>query len=513
MIETRTTFAHLLLAAVVMAAASVPGTAEEAAVAEGRAAPAEVQAVAERLPADRSTRHRLALDGRVLEFTATAGTVSLEAGDGREEADITFVAYTVDGAEAGARPVTFAVNGGPGAASAYLQIGAMGPWVLPTDGEGVVPSRDVELAPNPETWLDFTDLVFVDPVGTGYSRLVEPDDDLRDRYLSIDGDVEALCDFILRWLTASGRIGSPKFFVGESYGGFRGPLVAEKLQTDHGVGLNGIVLVSPVLDFGWWLQPDHAPLPKASLLPSLAAAAMEARGAFDAATQRAAEDYAAGEYLTDLMRGYGDAAAVARMVGRVADLTGLDPQAVEHVAARIDSGDFAREVRRDDGRVISVYDATVAHDAPTPGDGRGPRADPVLDALTAPLTGAMIAHYRETLGWRPDRRYRLLNGGVSRAWDWGGGRGQPEAFSALQRVLALDPEFRVLVAHGYTDLVTPYFGTQLLLRQLPSGPDGRVRQANYRGGHMFYLREDSRRRLREDARALYGEETGQGNRI
>ena len=138
-----------------------------------------------------------------------------------------------------------------------------------------MPSQPVELVPNPDTWLDFTDLVFVDPVGTGFSRLVEPTDALRDRYLSVEGDIEALADFVLTWLTENGRSGSPKFFLGESYGGFRGPLLAERLQTEEGVGLDGLVLVSPVLDFGWWLQPDHAPLPKVALLPSLAAAAME----------------------------------------------------------------------------------------------------------------------------------------------------------------------------------------------------------------------------------------------
>src|SRR5690606_36303156 len=222
-----------------------------------------------------------------------------------------------------ARPVSFAVNGRPGAASAYLHIGALGPWRLPMGEARIVPWQPVGLAPNAETWLDFTDLVFIDPVGTGFSRLVDPDDRLRERYLSIDGDIDALADFILRWLAENGRFASPKYFVCESYGGFRGPLIAEKLQTDHGVALAGMVLLSPVLDFGWWRQPDHAPLPRVSLLPSLAAAGMEKRGDFSPEALQAAEDYAAGDYAADLLRGLQDEAAVARVVARVADLTGL----------------------------------------------------------------------------------------------------------------------------------------------------------------------------------------------
>ena len=207
------------------------------------------------------------------------------------------------------------------------------------------------------------------------------------------------------------------------------------------------------------------------------------------------------------LRGRADEDATARMVERVSELTGLDPLVVERAAGRIDSEAFARETLRADGRLISPYDATVASADPPPQGRRAP--DPVLDAMTAPLTSAMIAHYRDTLGWLPDRRYILLNGGASRAWDWGDGRGQPEAVGALERVLALDPEFRLLVAHGYTDLVTPYFASELILRQLPAfGPDGRVRQRNYRGGHMFYLREQSRRALREDAMALYAGQAG-----
>jgi carboxypeptidase C (cathepsin A) len=504
--------AALALAAALLAIpAAPPGLAEET-----RSAPVPVEdgpgqagAVADRLPEPRTTRHELALPDRALAFEATAGSLALTDAEGRPEAEIGFVAYTLAGAEPGSRPVTFAVNGGPGAASAYLHLGVLGPWLLPMDAESIVPSQAVGLSGNPETWLDFTDLVFVDPVGTGFSRLIEADDRLRRRYLSIDGDIEALAEFVRRWLTENGRTGSPKYFVGESYGGFRGPLLAESLQTEQGIALDGMVLVSPVLDFGWWEQPGYAPLPQVSLLPSLAAAAMEESGAFSEEELRAAEEYAAGDYAADLLRGLGDPAAVERLVGRVTALTGLDRALVERAAGRIDRSTFAREILRDEGRLASPYDTGISTADPEPGEAMPRAADPVLDAMTAPLTSAMLAHYRETLDWLPDRRYRLLNGGLARAWDWGGGRGQPEAVGALRRALALDPELRVLVVHGLTDLVTPYFASELILRQLPAlGAEDRVRTANYRGGHMFYLRPESRRAFREDAAALYAAGAG-----
>ena len=243
------------------AAASPPPTAQEEG---GRHAAAEAEA--RRLPADVSTRHSLDLGDRTLAFTATAGSIALTSPAGSPEADIAFIAYTRDDGDKsdgdpGARPVTFAINGGPGASSAYLDIGVLGPWILPIDGTRIVPSAQLALTPNPDTWLDFTDLVFIDPVGTGFSRLVEPDDALRGRYLSVDGDVAAISDFISRWLAANGRSASPKFFVGESYGGFRGPLVAEHLQTEEGVALSGMTLISPVLDFGWWNQSEDTPRP------------------------------------------------------------------------------------------------------------------------------------------------------------------------------------------------------------------------------------------------------------
>jgi carboxypeptidase C (cathepsin A) len=506
----------LLLASALVAPAFAQGEGEVAADTEaaadleaagdGEGAAAEVAAGdEERLPAASTTRHSLDLGDRVIDFSATAGALTLTSGAGRAEADIGFVGYLLDGPAEGDRPVTFAVNGGPGAASAYLHLGVLGPWRLPVGVESIVPSQPVGLVPNAETWLDFTDLVFIDPVGTGFSRLVEPDDRLRNRYLSVEGDIEALADAVYRWLAQNGRMVSPKYFVGESYGGFRGPLLAEKLLREYGLALNGLTLLSPVLDFGWRDGGPHHPLPRVSLLPSLAAAAMETVGALDEAALTEVEAYAAGDFLADLLRGLGDEAAVARLTARLAEITGLSPEVVGRFAGRLEMQDFVREIGREDGRVASLYDTGVMALDPTPERSFSRALDPVLDALTAPLTSAALAHYGAALEWLPERRYQLLNRGVSRAWRWGEGRGQPEAVSDLRRVMALDPGFRVLVAHGYTDLVTPYFESALILRQIPDfGPGERLRQATYPGGHMFYTRDDSRRAFWDDARWLYG---------
>jgi carboxypeptidase C (cathepsin A) len=423
------------------------------------------------------------------------------------QAEIGFVAYTLDGAEPGSRPVTFAVNGGPGAASAYLHLGVLGPWRLPLDGPSISPSTPPALVPNAETWLDFTDLVFIDPVGAGYSRGVGSEEDIRNRYYAVDGDIDTLAAVVARWLRTNDRMASPKFFAGESYGGFRGPLLAEKLQEDIGVAFSGLVLISPVLDFSWLSQPSHAPWLHVARLPSLAAACLERKGPLARPALSEAEAYAAGDYLTDLMRGQQDPAAVQRLGARVADFVCLDPTLVRRLGGRIDMATFQREFLRGAGRVVSAYDTGVTGQDPDPTAAVSRFEDPGLTALTAPLTSAIVGHLSGPLNWKAlDQRYNLLNGGVNGAWRWSRGRGQPESLSNLRGALALDGKLRVLVVHGFTDLVTPYFASQILLNQLPAfGPGKRVELAVYPGGHMFYFRDDSRAAFRADALRMYRE--------
>src|SRR5213078_22435 len=228
------------------------------------------------LPPDPTTKQTLALPGRTLDFTATAGSIRIFDDKGEPQADIAYNSYQLDSADRASRPVTFLFNGGPGASSAWLQFGDAGPWRLSISGDGAVSSASPDLVPNAETWLDFTDLVFIDPVGTGYSRFVASGEDVRKRFFSVDGDVSSIAVTIRRWLEKSDRLLSPKFVVGESYGGIRGPKIVRELQTQQGVGVKGLILVSPILDFREF--SGSSMLQYVWSLPTMAAVAREAKG-------------------------------------------------------------------------------------------------------------------------------------------------------------------------------------------------------------------------------------------
>jgi carboxypeptidase C (cathepsin A) len=450
--------------------------------------------------ADRTTTHSLALPSRTLDFAATVSTIRLANPAGAVQAEIVTTAFQLSGAAPGTRPVTFAVNGGPGASSAWLNLGAIGPWRVKLGG--ALPSTRPGTVDNMETWLDFTDLVFLDPPGTGFSRATGGDEARRGMQ-SVDGDIRTLASVIHRWLQAQGRLASPKFIAGESYGGFRGPKLARALLDQQGVGISGLVLVSPVLDFNGRDAPWD-PMRWVGRLPSLAAAA---RGAAGRAELRDVEDYAAGDYLVDLVRGEHDAIATERLSRRVAELTGLDPALVRRRAGKPDLGAFLRD--RDPGRVGSPYDATVTAADPFPSAANDNSPDPILDGLRGPLTGAMLDIYRNRLDWQPEgapaRQYFLLNDAIAREWDYGHDGNRPEALTELRQFLALDASARVLVAHGLTDLVTPYFASKLLLDQVPETvPPDRLQLRAYGGGHMFYSQDASRAALHEDAGALVG---------
>src|SRR5579883_2733620 len=368
-------------------------------------------AEAKRLPADATSAHTLNLSGRVLNFKASVNVIRLADEKGAPQADIVTTAYELDGVDPRSRPVTFVFNGGPGAASAWLQFGAVGPWRLPMNG--LRASSPPALLDNDDTWLDFTDLVFIDPPATGYSKVVATNEDARKRFWTIDGDIEALAAAIRRWLVARDRSQSPKFILGESYGGFRGPRLAEELATKQGVGVNGLVLLSPVLDFH-----SNDILSVMTRLPSYAAAFRERKGIVTRADVADAEQYARGDYLLDLLRGPNDKAAVARIVERVSELTGLDPDLVRRLGGRVGKTAFQREFDRSQGKVTAFYDATIATYDPSPTSYFDNWPDPVTDGFIAPFTSAATDLYNGRLNWKTDDRYELLNSAVSRAWNW-----------------------------------------------------------------------------------------------
>ena len=466
----------------------------------GRAA-APAAAELHKLPPDSTTKQTLALPGRTLAFSATAGSIRLFDGKGEPQADIAYTAYQLDGADPATRPVTFLFNGGPGAASAYLQLGAVGPWRLAINGDAGIPSASPDLQPNAETWLDFTDLVFIDPVGTGYSRFVATGDDVRKRFFSIDGDVNAMALSIRRWLEKSGRLLSPKFVAGESYGGIRGPKIVRNLQLEQGVGVKGLILVSPVLDFREFTGSSL--LQYVASLPTMAAVARETRGAVTRADMADVENYARGDFLLDLVKGEADTAATNRLADKVAALTGIDQALSRRLAGRFDAIEFRREFDRKNGKVTGRYDASVRGIDPFPDSSFSHFSDPSGDALLAPLTSAAVDLITRKLNWRPDGSYHLLNGEVEKSWDFGHGINPPESISDLRQILALDPKLKLWVGHGLFDLATPYFGSKIEIDQLPAfaAPD-RVKLVVYPGGHMFYSRDASRQAFRTEVEAL-----------
>jgi carboxypeptidase C (cathepsin A) len=485
------------------ASAATSSTQRSGAGAARASTPPASQAAAEqhKLPADSTTKQTLALAGRTLAFTATAGSIRLFDDKGEPQADIAYTSYQLDGTDRATRPVTFVFNGGPGSASAWLQFGNNGPWRLAINADAVTPSAEPELTPNADTWLDFTDLVFIDPVGTGYSRFVATSEDVRKRFFSIDGDVASIAVVIRRWLEKYDRLLSPKYVAGESYGGIRGPKLVRNLQVQQGVGVRGLILISPVLDFRD--RSGSSILQYVASLPTYAAVAREAKGPVTRDDLADVENYARGDFLSDLIKGQADVEATKRLADKVAQLTGIDQAVSRRLAGRFDIAEFRREFDRRDGKVTGRYDASVLGIDPYPDSSFFHFDDQSGDALSAPITSAAVDLTTRKLNWRPDGSYELGNPTVERAWDFGRGLSPAESVTELRQILALDPKLKVLVAHGLFDLATPYFGSKILLDQLPAfATPPRVKLVVFPGGHMFYARDASRKAFRTEAEAL-----------
>ncbi|WP_050402867.1 S10 family peptidase [Bradyrhizobium embrapense] len=454
-----------------------------------------------RLPPDSTTKQSVALPGRTLNFSATAGSIRVFDDKGEPLADIAYTSYQLDGAEKASRPVTFLFNGGPGSASAWLQFGNVGPWRLPFDGDGAVSSASPELQPNADTWLDFTDLIFIDPVGTGYSRFVTTSEEARKRFFTVDGDANSVALVIRRWLEKHDRLTSPKYVAGESYGGIRGPKVVRNLQMQQGVGVRGLILISPVLDFRDYTGSSI--LQYVASLPTMTAVARQAKAPVTREDLADVESYARGDFLLDLVKGQADAEATARLADKVASLTGIDPAVSRRLAGRFDIGEFRREFDRKNGKVTGRYDASIEGFDPYPDSSSFRFNDPSGDPLMAPLTSAAVDLTTRGLNWRPDGSYHLLSESVNKGWEFGHGISPPESVTQLRQMLALDPKLKLLIGHGLFDLATPYFASKIILDQLPAfaGPS-RTRLVVYPGGHMFYSRDGSRQAFRKEVEAL-----------
>jgi carboxypeptidase C (cathepsin A) len=450
------------------------------------------------LPGDSVTEHSLDLPSGKLAYAATAGTFALFDQSGERSAQVFYTAFVAKSANAVARPVTFAFNGGPGAASAFLNLGLVGPRIAQFGPDGHDGSK-VRLTDNPDTWLPFTDLVLIDPVGTGWSRAAKPDG--ARGFWAVHSDAESMAKVIALYVAKNGRASSPKFILGESYGGFRAAKVARLLQSEQGIVASGILMLSPMLEGGFQFGGDRFALGAALQLPSLAAAELEREGVFSKEALAAAEHFALTDYLTTLAGPPPQGEAAKRFYARVAKMTGLPVEAIAQSNGFIRDA-YVKSLEAGSHKIVSHYDATFASDDPYPTSPapRGP--DPILDALVRAYGGAFVGYARDELGFKTDMSYNLLAGDISGKWDWEAGHGQASVNDDLRVLLALTPSFRLVIAHGYSDMVTPYAVSRYVLDHLPPF-EGRAALKLYRGGHMFYLDPNSRKAFGADARAVY----------
>ena len=467
------------------------------------AEPAKAESAMPPLPADRTVPQSTVIAGATISYQATVGTLPLYDAKGKKTGEVVYTAYVVPG-RGPARPVTFAFNGGPGAASAFLNYGAIGPKRVQFGAQGDAPSDSPAARDNPNSWLDFTDLVFIDPVGTGYSRSLLDEAETKKTFFTADTDIGYLSRIVADWLTKNGRMTSPKYLVGESYGGYRVPRLAYNLQSQLGVGLNGIVMVSPALSprtiFGDTIA--LSPMNYVATLPSMAAGQLERQGKLSGPAALAdVEAYARGEFITDLLRGRADPQAIERLTTRVSGYTGMDPKLVRQLEGRIDVRTYLREIHRDTKSIGSIYDSNVTAFDPYPEAAQQQSNDPILDAGMAPVTGAAVDLMTRIVGWKADARYNLLSYSVNAAWDWDR---NDDAIADLRKAVSVDPKMAVVIAHGMDDLSCPYFASRLVIDQLPTfGKPNRVQLALYPGGHMFYSRADSSAAFRATALGIY----------
>jgi carboxypeptidase C (cathepsin A) len=468
-------------------------------------------------------------------YTATAKWIVLRKKE-KPAAEIFSVSYVADGGDE-RRPVTFVFNGGPGAASAYLHMGAVGPKRVDFPPDGTLPTMPPRLVENEASWLAFSDLVFVDPVGTGFSRIVEKDggeaknekgkepskDEAVDpkEFFGYKRDLESLCEFMSRWLSEHRRWGSPVFIAGESYGGYRVGRLARQLQETAGIGLNGAILISPALEITGLQPTDYDILGWADRVPTMTAAALfHGRSrAFRKGTSlekalRAAEEFATGDYASFLARGASmPGKERERILSRLADLVGLPPEIVNRADGRVGILTFVRELLRDERRVLGLYDTTITATDPFPDRDGMPWADPTLSGIAPAYTTAVNRMLRSEIGVETDREYTLLSYEVNLAWkndaEHHAFAPPPGATDDFRYGMALNPHLKAFVTHGQYDLVTPYFTSDRLrnLMRLDPQTAGRLTVQHYGGGHMFYAWESSRRAFSDAIAAFVADAT------
>lgn len=453
------------------------------------------------------TRHELALHGKLLKYTATAGILPLISATGETEAHVFFMAYTADNpGPAGQRPLLFAFNGGPGSSSVWLHLGAVGPKRVRMPEDGSMPPPPYQLIDNAETWLDQADLVFIDPVGTGYSRAVKPDQ--AGKFMSLKGDIESVGEFIRLYLTRYERWSSPLFLAGESYGTTRAAGLAGHLF-ERGIAFNGIILVSTVLNFSTISFTTGNELPYVLFLPSYTATAWFHKklppelGGDLATALGEAEDWATGAYFQALNKGDRLSPEERReIIRRLARYTGLDERYIDNCNLRIEAERFTKELLREQKVMVGRYDSRLkGHDLFAAAE--QPEYDPSMASVRPAFTATFNNYVRSELGYKSDREYCIV-AELYEKWDWETKNSFADTSEALRNAFSKNPYMRLFVASGTFDLATPYFGTEYILNHL--GLDRSLRNnitiSRYGAGHMMYTDAPSRAQLKRDLAAF-----------
>ena len=486
-----------------------PATVRPAAPAPQAVEPPSSEAKPAAVPEEQlsTTSHATRIGGADVKYTATAGTLLLEDEAGKPKAQAFFVAYTRDGMGGPeTRPITFAYNGGPGAASIWLHMGALGPKRAAMAEDGFQPGPPYQIVDNESSIIDVTDLVMIDPVMTGYSRPVAGE--AKEQFHGVNEDLRWVAEFIRRYLTRFDRWRSPKFLLGESYGTFRSAGLAPTLQ-GLGIELNGIVLVSSVLDFATIRNNEGNDLPFIAFLPTYTATAFYHKRlapelqADMAKTLAEARAFAIGEYATALLKGNLLSLAERRAVaGKVARYTGLSAEFVEQANLRVDAARFRKELLRDRRLVTGRLDGrftTMDFDAA----GEVQEFDPSNHALAGPYTALYVDYLRRELGYKTDMIY--YTSGPVRPWNYGDYENRYATHvDALRGAMARNPYLKIFVANGYYDMATPFFGTEYTFNHLGWEPDyqQRVTMGYYEGGHMYYIRPEMLEKFKADVAAF-----------
>ena len=463
------------------------------------------------VPEPAVSSYTITVNGTELKYSATAGYMPLKSDEGKTKARMFYVAYRKKGSEPADRPVTFCFNGGPGASSIWLHMAALGPRYVPFPDRGTTLPDHPELETNPHTWLTFTDLVFIDPVGTGYSRAAEDVDP--GQYWSLEGDLRSVGEFIRLYIGKNDRWASPTYVAGESYGATRAGGLAKYLQDEHNLYLDGLVLISSALDFQLLGFNRGTGITQALYLPSMAASARY-HGKLPEDLPRdlpellsEVETWALDTYLPALAKGDELSEQKKEAVAQtLSGYTGLPTEDIMERDLRVGERYFAKNLLRGKNRKLGLYDARVSAPAIHPERREYAGYDPSSFLTKGPLTRCFQHYVESELGWETDRRYITLSGQANHRWDWGQKMGFPEVVKDIRTAMMRDPHLRVLVACGYYDLVTAYGTSEWVVRHLDLAEPvrGNVRLEHYRGGHMMYTNPRAHRNLADDARALIG---------